>query len=375
MSDKLITVARFCYMHRAYLIKGWLDSAGIECCIINQGLRYTIRTNVQNRIELQVKEDDVESALEIIDKVNEKYGPEFQEPDQLISAIKKILVPIDFSSFSLNAAKYAINVAKQKNAELMLVHAYFNPVVNPLYYDNAYAFPSNVADALQEIEERAKEGMIDMKEKLNAYIKEKAIENVTVTDRLVGGIAEDAILELVEKGQFDLIVIGAKGKAMSGQWYGSVTAKIMEKAKIPVLAIPEKSTYKDTTFKRIMYATDFDKSDGIAIRKLLNIARPLEVYIHVAHIDTTKENPFINYDLSHFKEKFVGPVEDVGMDFDLIKSKNLLEGIEKYIEEKDIDIISLTTHKRNLITALFRPSVAKELLFQIKVPLLVFHAS
>jgi nucleotide-binding universal stress UspA family protein len=355
-------------------MKGWIDSAGIDCCIINQGLRYTIRTNVQNRIELQVKECDAEKALEIIDTVNEKYGPEFQEPDQLISAIKKILVPIDFSHFSLNAAKYAVNVAKQKKAELTLVHAYFNPVVNPLYYDNAYAFPSNVADALQEIEANARDGMKELREKLDKYIKEQEIEDVTVTDRLVGGIAEDAILDLAEKGQYDLIVVGAKGKAMSGQWYGSVTAKVMEKAKIPVLAVPEMSIYKDTTFKRIMYATDFDKSDGVAIRKLLNIARPLDVHIHVVHIDTTKENPFLNYDLKHFKEKFVGSTDELGMDFDMIQSKDLMEGMEKYIKEKSIDIISLTTHKRNLITALFRPSVAKELLFQIKVPLLVFHA-
>jgi len=355
-------------------MKGWLDSEGIECCIINQGLRYAIRTDVQNRIELQVKEEDAEKALEIIDKVNKKYGPEFQEPDHLISAIKKILVPIDFSRFSLNAAKYAVNVARQKNAELMLVHAYFNPVVNPLYYDNAYAFPSNVADALKEIEERAREGMKEMKEKLDEYIKEKQIEGVTISERLVGGIAEDAILELAEKGHFDLIVVGAKGKAMSGQWYGSVTAKVMEKARIPVLAIPEMSVYKDSTFKRIMYATDFDKSDGAAIRQLLNIARPLEVFIHVVHIDTTKENPFLNYDLSHFKEKYVGAVEEIGMDFDLIKNKNLIEGIDTYVKEKEIDIIALTTHKRNLITALFKPSVARELLFQTKIPLLVFHS-
>lgn len=374
MAEKLVTVARFSYMHRAYLMKGWLDSAGLESCIINQGLRYAIRTDVQNRIELQVKEGDVEKAMEIIDTVNQKYGPEYEEPDGMVAAVKHILVPVDFSKFSANAAKYAIHVAQQKDAEIMLVHAYFNPVVNPLSYDNAYAFPSNVADALKEIEERATSQMQEFHQQLTDYVDDRNLGTLHINTRLVGGIAEDAILDIVEKENVDLIVLGAKGKARSDYWYGSVTAKIMEKAKIPVLAIPEHSLYKDSSFKRIMYATDFDKSDGLAIRKLLAIARPLDIHIHVVHIDTTKDDPFVNYDLTHFKEKYVGPIRDVGMDFDLIKSKNLIEGLEKYIEEKEIDIISLTTHKRNLITALLHPSVARELLFHTKIPLLVFHA-
>lgn len=107
MSKKLVTVARFAYLHRAYLIKGWLDSAGIENCIVNHGLSYVISTQAENQIEIQVYEEDVENALSIIDNLSEKYGPEFQEPDQMISSIRNILVPVDFSENSLNAARYA----------------------------------------------------------------------------------------------------------------------------------------------------------------------------------------------------------------------------------------------------------------------------
>ena len=316
----------------------------------------------------------MEKALEIIDQVNKKYGPEFQEPDDMVSAIRRILVPIDFSPFALNAARYAVHVAKQKQAELVLVHAFFNPIVSPWGYDNTYIYPSSVTDALNEIEEHATRGMTKFVSDLRQYMEEKDLLDITLTTRLVGGIAEETILELAENENFDLIVLGAKGKSRSDYWYGSVTAKIMQKAKIPVLAIPENSTYKDEMFKRIMYATNFDKSDGPAIRMLLNIARPLDVHVHVVHIDTTNENPFAKYDLTHFKEKYAGIPEDVPMDFDLIKNDNQVKGIEQYIKEKEIDIISLTTHKRNLITSILKPSVARELLFQTSIPLLVFHS-
>jgi nucleotide-binding universal stress UspA family protein len=36
--------------------------------------------------------------------------------------MRKILVPIDGSECSLNAAKYAIKVAKDENAELFCIH-------------------------------------------------------------------------------------------------------------------------------------------------------------------------------------------------------------------------------------------------------------
>jgi nucleotide-binding universal stress UspA family protein len=36
--------------------------------------------------------------------------------------IRKILVPIDGSEFSLNAARYAIKIAKDENAQIICIH-------------------------------------------------------------------------------------------------------------------------------------------------------------------------------------------------------------------------------------------------------------
>jgi nucleotide-binding universal stress UspA family protein len=374
MAKKLVTVARAAYFHRAYLLKGWLDSAGIESIILNQGLSYIIGAQAENQIELQVDEQDVPKALEIIEAANLKYGPEFQEPDQMIASIKNILVPVDFSSYSLNAARYAVHVAKQKNARITFVHAYFNPLATPVSFENFYSYPGNLADAIRDIEENAKEKMKQFISRINEYMAIEGITDIKPKTMLVAGGAEDAILALVESGHFDLIIIGSRGKASTDSWFGSFTSKIIEKAKIPVLTIPEEADYKKTNFKRIMYATNFDKSDGMAIRRLLNIARPLDTYIHIVHIDVTNQNPFINFDISHFKDKYIGAIEDINMDFDLIVNKNIIEGIEKYIDDKKIDILAVTTHKRNLITSFLRPSIAKELLFEIHIPLLVFHS-
>ena len=209
---------------------------------------------------------------------------------------------------------------------------------------------------------------------LNNYMLEHEITGIQIETELVGGIAEETILDFSVAGGYDLLIIGVQGKVSSENWLGSFTSEIINKSCIPVLAIPGNAFYKESMFKRLMYATNFDKSDGKAIRQLIKIAKPLETHIRIVHIDDTNDNPFINYDLAHFKEKYVGEVEQVDMDFDLIVDKNLKRGIENYIRDQKIDIISVTSHKRNLLTSLFKPSLTKELLFRLEIPMLIFHS-
>ena len=211
-------------------------------------------------------------------------------------------------------------------------------------------------------------------QKVKQYQEDHGLSSVKINTELVGGIAEEAILEFSTEGNFALMIVGLIAKRSTESWFGTFMTEIINQSVIPVLAIPSVASYKETMFKKMMYATNFEKSDGIAIRKLIGMALPLETHICIVHIDDTNENPFINYDLAHFKEKYIGEVGDVKMDFDLIVNKNLAHGIETYIAEKEIDILSVTSHKRNILSALFQPSLTKELLFKLQIPMLIFHA-
>jgi len=373
MSNKLVTVATLEHINQASMMKGWLDSAGIESYILDHGLSIEAAMQMEGQIELQVCEIDVSKALEIIEQGNIAEEPITKSSVIEIQLINKILVPVDFSSFSLNAASYATHVAFQKGAELTLIHVYFNPITNPISYDHFYSFPANVAETLGEIIENAGELMKEFRTKLSNYMVEHGLTDVQVKTEIIGGIAEEAILDFAESGNYDLMVVGIHGKDSSDSWFGSFMTEIINKSGIPVLAIPGNASYKESMFKKLMYATNFDKSDGLAIRKLIEIAMPLDTHISIVHIDETSDNPFVNYDLAHFKDKYVANVGNVEMDFDLIVNKNRVRGIEDFILNKEIDIIAVTSHKRNIITSLFKPSLTKELLFRLGIPMLIFH--
>jgi len=373
MSNKLVTVATLEHINQAVMIKSWLDSAGIESYILDQGISVEAAAQLEGQVELQVCEIDVSKALEVIGNGNIPDNQKIELTTFDNQLINKILVPVDFSSYSLNAACYAVHVAQQKGAEITLIHVYFNPITNPISYDHFYSFPANVAETLNEIVENADELMKEFMLKLNAYMADNELSAIHIKTEVIGGIAEEAILDFAEIGHFDLMVVGIRGKDSLENWFGSFMAEIINKSTIPVLAIPGPAIYNKSMYKRLMYATNFDKSDGIAIQKLIEIARPLETHITIVHIDETSENPFLNFDLAHFKERYVGNVGPVEMDFDLIVNKNRSRGIENYIIDKKIDVIAITSHKRNILTSLFRPSLTKELLFRLEIPMLIFH--
>lgn len=41
---------------------------------------------------------------------------------------------------------------------------------------------------------------------------------------------------------------------------------------------------------------------------------------------------------------------------------NLLKGLDKYIKDNQIDIITLTSYKRNIFARLFNPSIARKMI-------------
>ena len=371
MANKLITVAIFDHINQASLLQQWLDSAGIESYLLDHGMSVEAATHLGGQIELQVVEKNASKALELIGTLKNQSNK-----DQNISSlnpIRKILVPVDFSSSSLNATYYALHVALQKRAEITLIHVYFNPVTDPIAADHFYPFPTSIADTLTEIIENARVSMRDFKDKVDDYMTIHKLSDISITTELIGGIAEESILDFAKAGFYNLVIIGFSGKKVGEGWLGSFVSGIINKCQLPILAVPVCSTYKESMFKRLMYATNFDISDGNAIRELLKIAKPLDVHINVVHIDESDNNPFINYDLSHFREKYQLD-NSLSMDFSLIVNKNLAQGIEHYISEHKIDIIAITSHKRNILSSIFRPSVTKELLFRLEIPMLIFHS-
>ncbi|MDX9696647.1 MAG: DUF2007 domain-containing protein, partial [Bacteroidales bacterium] len=126
MEEKLITIAIHNYA-RAEILRTRLESEGIECYLKNINL---IHSTISGGVKVQVSSRDLEKALRIVEKVSENWRDEYQdEQTETNQGVQRILVPIDFSDYSVNACRYAIGLAEKLNAEIKLMHVYYNPVV------------------------------------------------------------------------------------------------------------------------------------------------------------------------------------------------------------------------------------------------------
>ena len=370
MKDKLITI-KTCTFSQAELIKTKLESEGIECYLENTNL---IQPDIATGVKVRIKETDMIKSAKIINQISDNLD-EFSKKEIKIKHIKKILLPIDFSDYSKIVCEFALGIAKQINAEIKLFHAYFTPVINTEPFDESYTYNLNIDKIFGNIEIEAKKNIKKFSNDLKNKIKKDNISGVKISYSLSCGKASTEIINMSEKYKPDIIILGSKGKGENiNDIIGSVTAKIIENAKVPVLVIPDKFEYKGIDkIKNLMYATNFDKSDYNSIYKLINIISPFNIKTYCVHVGSDKQNLWNKVNMDKLNEHIIKRYKQYNIECDLIENEDILDGIEEYVTNKKIGIISLTTHKRNLFSKILKPSLAKKMVFHTNIPLLVFH--
>lgn len=370
MEEKIITLVTSSFQH-AQVLKNILETEGIECFLQNVNV---IEGAVNMGVKVRIKESDLEAAIKIIESIEESGIDRFREKKGGRPQKPRILLPVDFSDYSDKAADFALEWAARLNAEITVLNVYFNPIINTLPFSEAYIYDANLDQMLADTEEQAK---TDMKEFI-ARFKERASKagaDLQIKHKLVRGVAEDEIVRFSDEYKPTLIILGTRGKdRKAADLIGSVTAEVMELARVPVLAVPEDFNFQGIDhIKNVLYATNFEESDFVALNKLERIVKPLDVTIHFVHVGPDAGSTWTKVKLeglrTYTKDRF--PNSSIVCDY--IESEDFWIGLESYIRKKKIDIISLTARRRNLLTRLFNPSVAKRMLFHTNTPMLVFH--
>lgn len=373
-SNNIVTIATMNFT-RAQILKSRLEVEGIECFLKNVNL---IQPDVAGGVKVRVHESDVDKALPIVIQLNKEYEdkPEIEEKPEKLKDIKKILVPVDFSDYSVRAAKYAIKIAQKYNSEIQLFHSYYNPAIYAEPFTEGYAYQLNISKYLRDIETEAEENLTKFANSLKKHLEEEEIKGVSIYKTLVCGNADREIINMSKIYSPDLIIIGMKGEAGSpNEIIGSIANKVIRNTDMPVLAIPEETKYKSIDqIKNILYATDLDKSDFISIKKLLGIVAYLYPKIYCVHLSESKDDPWSKAKLQNLNEHILKRYPQYNVECTLIECKDKEEGIEDFVQKNDIGLITINSHKRNIFRRLFNPSFTKKMVFHANTPLLVFHA-
>jgi len=271
---------------------------------------------------------------------------------------KNILVPIDFSAASRNAAKYAVSLAKYFDADVTFINV-IPPAV--IIDDSVLAF---AVTTQAEILENNKELMEKEVKALSKKYPGK------ITGLVQEGSTTDIIREMAKVKQADLIVMGMKGKGKSNSVFGSTTTAIIRKSPFPIFVIPEKADYKP--IDSITFASDFDaeiEMDKYAL--LLDLSEKFNSQIHILNVQ--KNDSSMSPAEAIGKMKTSVAFSNLNHQFHTIKESNVEEGINQFIEKNPTDILAMVAHRHNLFERMFGKVHTKTMSYQTKIPLLVLQ--
>lgn len=260
----------------------------------------------------------------------------------------KILCPIDFSSASINGCGWAARLLEQTGGgELVLLHC-INVVSRSALF-------IKMDDVFREQAEN------DFKTLL-PQLKQLA-PSISISAKIANQDPKIYILSFLKGQSFDLIVTGTKGlSALKEMTVGSTTAFLMDHSPVPLIAIPDE--YKFKGVQSIVVGLDEKASYTDVLIPVLQLARRSGAEITFVNTTTDLEDT----ELASIQLPIDGisnQVLSIRMDGSIPKT------LTKYCLEQEADLLVMVHRKRPWLERLFKTSLTKEELFEIKTPLFI----
>jgi nucleotide-binding universal stress UspA family protein len=144
---------------------------------------------------------------------------------------RNVLVPTDGSSLSLKAAAQGVALAKSLGARVTGFFA--APPATPVVYRNnlpvGFAQPGEHKQMIEQIAAKHLDAIARLAKK--AGVRFEAVH-------ATNDYPADAILDVAKKKKCDVIVMATQGQGgLRGALIGSVTQKVLNQSKIPVLVL------------------------------------------------------------------------------------------------------------------------------------------
>lgn len=266
-----------------------------------------------------------------------------------------ILAPTDFTAASRTSSDYAAMLAKSFSARLMLVHAYFEPLV--------------IGEVIPDLLETG-QGLYDQKKDAvmteARYLSKKY--GVHAIGKVKMGYPSQVIYEITTKEATDVIVMGMKRFPDENKILGSTVLATLRKTNVPVLIIPEGLQF--TPPAHITLATDYRFDAGTSCLLFLEeIVRKFSSTVNVLNIRNRKLQP-APLELSG-KLGINNMLYDCKLAYHELPDPHVEHGIVNFINSCHTDLLVAIGHHHTMLERIFVHQFIPALTYQAPVPLLV----
>ncbi|MGE4579322.1 MAG: universal stress protein [Desulfuromonadales bacterium] len=140
----------------------------------------------------------------------------------------KVLVPVDFSKYSLETIDFALKLRQWSDSEYCLLHV--------VVHDDFNNFATEVPPLPPSLQKRLEDASEELSKEVERLKKENP--GLRVEGKVVSGFPFKEICRIAEEEYFQLIVIGTHGRTgLAHLLIGSTAERVVQHAPCPVLSI------------------------------------------------------------------------------------------------------------------------------------------
>lgn len=278
--------------------------------------------------------------------------------------MKTILFPTDFSPAAEAAFIYALKVADRLDTGITTLHVYQLPDIRGVQ------LPRTLQEIYDSIDLEEFDNFKDTVPRLRQIAEENGMLHIPVKHVMHQGETIPSILRFAEELEPGMIIMGTKGATgLREIFFGSVAAEIMENACCPVLAVPFEAEFQGG-FKRIAMTTAFSEEEKEALSWLLDFAGLFGAEIWVVNVNTLQTG----YSREQMEALQTALSGIPGLFFKELEGDMIEAPLSRFLEEKNMDLLVMLTHRRNFLQELFQFSQTKQMAYHSKVPVLTIQS-
>ena len=277
--------------------------------------------------------------------------------------MKSILCPVDFSAASLNALEFAVALAQKFGAAMHLINVYTESDLERILREE------DIGRAFQNQIETAE---IKLQAIRDAIAGDPSVRNI---GRLTCGVKTGELAEVLAgvaaELHTDLIVVGTTGVSkLREHYFGSKALNLIRHAAYPVLCVPDTHQYHG--INRIVYASDYQEEDKIAIPFTAAFAEALDAdleVLHISHHDHLIDKAI--YD--EFLEEIRLFAKYDRLAFTREVFSDTARGIIHHMNASGSDLLVLLDKQRSWLSEFFHSSLSQDLALFSIFPFLVMR--
>lgn len=269
--------------------------------------------------------------------------------------MKTFLVPVDFSDTSLNAAEYAMALTKDiDGAHIILYNVY-----------------SRIHFGTSSEDESSRKSITDLElNDVKNGLSSKGDTEVTFESE-EGSFIEN-IQRYVLGNHVDMVIMGITGSSRIKQVFmGTNTLNVIRHINTPVMIIPPDAKFLG--LNKVVFTSDFkDVARTTPFQSLKNILDTFKPKLDILNVDSEHYIELTDeYKIE--RECMEEKLSSYTPGFSFLRAYDFLEGINRFVETKELDAIITVPRKHGFLSQLFKTSHTKKLAYHSHVPTIAVH--